>query len=164
MAINPPADLPMTPLHGPTRSVSELLTTFDLCFVALDPFTNESAWILETAARILSNFDQADVRVALLCTGTIEECRLFLGPHVQRHLTFADPDRQIVKAFGLERLPAIVHLGITGDLVASCEGWDPSCWRSLTDNLARRMAWSGPSFPIPGDPGPFPGTAATVPG
>src|SRR3954453_21554491 len=49
VATNPPADLTLTPLNGPRRTVAQLLTNFHLCFVALDPFTNESAWILPTA-------------------------------------------------------------------------------------------------------------------
>ena len=119
MATNPPADLTLTPLNGPRRTVAQLLTTFHLCFVALDPFTNESAWILPTAARILSVFQEADVRIAWLVTGTPEECRMFLGPWAREILTFSDPDRSAVKAFGLERLPAIVHLGMNGRVYAA---------------------------------------------
>lgn len=160
MASNPPPDLVIAPLNGPERTVEQLLTMFDLCFVALDPFTHESAWILETAGRILTVFDQADVRVAFLCTATPDECRMFLGPWARDVLTFADPDRSVVKGFGLERLPALVHLGIDGTLVGVSEGWRPAEWKSITDNLAKRMAWTGPAFPIPGDPAPFEGTPA----
>src|ERR1700732_1863289 len=66
----PSPDLTLTPLRGQPRTVAQLLTTFHLLFVALDPFTHESAWILETAARILEGFEQADVRIAWLVTGT----------------------------------------------------------------------------------------------
>src|SRR5204863_1164083 len=114
-----PPDLTLTPLNGPRRTVAQLLVTFHLCFVALDPFTHESAWILPTAARILAVFDQADVRVAWLVTGTAEEARMFLGPWAREFLTFADPERDAVKAFGLERLPAIVHVGMDGTIVNS---------------------------------------------
>lgn len=148
----------LAPLNGPTRTVEQLLTMFDLCFVAVDPFTHESAWILETAGRILTVFDQADVRVAFLCTGTPDECRMFLGPWARNVLTFADPDRAVVKGFGLERLPALVHLGIDGTLVGVSEGWRPAEWRSITENLAKRMAWSSPVVPAAGDPAPFEGT------
>lgn len=160
MASNPPPDLVIAPLNGPERTVEQLLTMFDLCFVALDPFTHESAWILETAGRILTVFDQADVRVAFVCTGTPEECRMFLGPWARDVLTFADPDRSVVKGFGLERLPALVHLGIDGTVVGVSEGWRPAEWKSITDNLAKRMAWKGPAFPVAGDPAPFEGTPA----
>ena len=160
MAIDPAPDLVLAPLNGPPRTVEQMLTMFDLCFVALDPFTHESAWILETAGRILGVFDQADVRVAFLCTGTPDECRMFLGPWARDVLTFADPDRSGVKGFGLERLPALVHLGIDGTLVGVSEGWRPAEWRSITENLARRMAWSSPVVPVAGDPAPFEGTPA----
>ena len=133
---------------------------FDLCFVALDPFTHESSWILETAGRVLTVFDQADVRVAFLCTGTPDECRMFLGPWARDLLTFADPDRSAVKGFGLERLPALVHLGIDGTVVGASEGWHPADWRLIMENLAKRMAWTAPVIPGAGDPAPFEGTPA----
>lgn len=160
MAHDPSADLVLAPLNGPPRTVEQMLTMFDLCIVALDPFTHESAWILETAGRILTVFDQADVRVAFLCTGTPDECRMFLGPWARNVLTFADPERAAVKGFGLERLPALVHVGIDGTLVGVSEGWRPAEWRSITANLAKRMAWSSPVVPAAGDPAPFEGTPA----
>jgi hypothetical protein len=151
----------LTPIRGKPRTVRELLTTFHLVFVALDPFTNESAWILPTAARILTVFDQADCRVAWLVAGaTPEECRMFLGPWAEQMLTFADPDREAVKAFGLQRLPALVHLGIDGTIVGAAEGWNPAEWRAVTDRLAKMMSWRAPALPSPRDPAPFAGTPA----
>jgi hypothetical protein len=151
----------LTPIRGKPRTVRELLTTFHLVFVALDPFTNESAWILPTAARILTVFDQADCRVAWLVAGaTPEECRMFLGPWAEQMLTFADPDREAVKAFGLERLPALVHLGIDGTIAGAAEGWRPAEWRAVTDRLAKMMSWRAPAIPSPRDPAPFAGTPA----
>ena len=161
MASDPPQELLLTPINGKPRSVRELLLMFHLVFVALDPFTNESAWILPTAARILTVFDQADCRVAWLVAGaTPEECRLFLGPWADQILTFADPDREAVKAFGVERLPALVHLGIDGTIVGAAEGWDPASWRAVTDRLAKMMSWRAPAIPGPRDPAPFAGTPA----
>jgi len=134
---------------------------FDLCIVALDPFTDESAWLLETAGRVLSVFDQADVRVAWLMAGaTPEECRLFLGPWADRIMTFADPEREAVKALGLSRLPALVHIGIDGNVIGVDEGWHPVEWRRIMNDLAKRMAWLPPTIPEPGDPGPFDGSPA----
>lgn len=162
MASNPPADLVLAPLNGEAKPVREWLTNFHLAFVALDPFTNESAWILETALRILRVFDQADVRVAFVCTGTPEECKLFLGPLTNEILTFADPDRVVVKGFGLERLPAFVHLAMDGTIENAAEGWQPLEWRALADHLAKVTAWRAPLIPAAGDPGPFEGTPALV--
>lgn len=160
MASNPPVDLTLTPLQGPPRSVGQLLTTFHLCFVALDPFTNESAWILKTAGRILETFEQANVRIAWLVAGTPDEARMFLGPWAQKMLTFSDPEREAIKHFGLEWLPAIVHLGMDGTIVSAAEGWDPLAWRAVTDRLAKITGWAGPVVPEPRDPLPFPGTPA----
>src|SRR5436190_403440 len=160
VASNPPADLTLTPVNGAKRTVAHLLTTFHLCFVALDPFTNESAWLLPTAARILTVFDQADVRVAWLVTATPEECRMFLGPWAREILTFSDPDRAAVKAFGLERLPALVHLGMDGQVKGSAEGWHPNEWSDVTDRLAKVTSWLAPSIPGPADPGPYEGSPA----
>jgi hypothetical protein len=140
--------------------VGQLLTTFHLLFVALDPFTHESAWLLETAARILQVFEQADCRVAWLVTATAEESRTFLGPWAEEIQTFADPDRAAIKEFGLERLPALVHVGMHGKLEGVAEGWHPLEWRAVTDRLAKVLSWQGPVTPGSKDPGPFEGSPA----
>ena len=160
MATDPPPDLELTPINGAPRTVRQWLTTFHLVFVALDPFTNESAWILPTASRILVTFQEADCRIAWLVTATPDECRLFLGPWAREILTFADPDRTAVKGFGLERLPALVHLGIDGSVIGAAEGWDPVRWRAITTKLAKMMSWLPPVVPATGDPGPFEGSPA----
>ena len=85
---------------------------------------------------------------------------MFLGPWAEQMLTFADPDREAVKAFGLERLPALVHLGIDGTIAGAAEGWRPAEWRAVTDRLAKMMSWRAPAIPSPRDPAPFAGTPA----
>jgi hypothetical protein len=157
---DPPADLVLSPLKGKPRTLAQLLTTFHLLIVALDPFTDESAWILDTATRILHVFGQADCRVAWLVAGTPPECRQFLGPLAEEIMTFADPDRAAIKAFGLQRLPAILHIGMDGKIAAAAEGWDPMDWRRVTDELAQVTQWGAPKFPGPRDPGPFVGSPA----
>jgi hypothetical protein len=158
VAKDPSLDLTLRPINGGARSLRELLTTFHLAFVALDPFTNESAWILPTAARILTNFDEADVRVAFLVTGTAEQARIFLGPHSRDTLTFADPSYAAVKDFGLERLPAFVHVAMDGTVVNAAEGWHPEEWNVVAEELARVTAWLAPLIPTGRDPGPFDGS------
>jgi hypothetical protein len=160
VATDPTPDLTFQPLSGKPRSLRELLTTFHLAFVALDPFTDESAWVLPTAVRILTNFEQSDARVAFVVTATPDECRMFLGPHAREILTFADPDRSVVKGFGLERLPAFVHVAMDGTVAASAEGWRGSEWRAVADELALVTSWSPPVIPSAGDPAPFAGTPA----
>ena len=94
--------------------------TFQLAVVVLDPFTNESSWLLDTAGRILTHFNGADCRVAFLVTGTADEAREFLGPWADKVLTFADPDRTAVTALGLNELPAFLH--IRGDRHVAAAG------------------------------------------
>ncbi len=160
MARDPSPDLVLTPIQGKPRTVGQLLTTFHLLFVALDPFTNQSAWILPTAGRILQSFEQADCRIAWLLTATADECRQFLGPWATDILTFADPDRVAVKEFGLERLPALVHVGMQGKVEGAAEGWHPAQWKAVTDRLGKTLSWQGPNFPTSKDPGPFEGSPA----
>jgi hypothetical protein len=160
VATDPPADLSLAPINGDPRSIAEWVTTFQLAAVVLDPFTNESSWLLETAGRLLTHFRGADCRVAFIVTGTADEARQFLGPWADKVLTFADPDRAAVKALGLNELPAFLQ--IRGDLhvAASAEGWDPMEWRTVANALAKNMSWSTPLIPVEGDPSPYAGSAA----
>lgn len=148
------------PLSGPERTLSQLLTTFHLVLVVVDPFTHESAWLLVTAARILETFRQADCRVGWLVAGDADECRAFLGPNASGFNTFADADRSVIKALGLQYLPAIVHLGMDATIIDSAEGWHPAEWRRVTEGLAKMLHWKAPHVPAAKDPAPFSGTPA----
>lgn len=150
----------LRPLHGAARPLSAYLGMFHLVLVALDPYTNESAWILETAARVLETFIEADCRVAWLLTAPPEDCEQFLGPWARRFTTFSDPDRTFVKELGLERLPALVHLAQDASLVGAAEGWSPGAWNAITEELATVLRWTAPNLPGPKDPAPYDGTAA----
>lgn len=160
MANDPPADLTLAPINGEPRTIAGWVTTFQLAAVVLDPFTNESAWILDTAGRVLIHFREADCRVAFIITGTADDARQFLGPWADKVLTFADPGRAAVKALGLNELPAFLQ--IRGDLhvAASAEGWDPEQWGNVAGSLAKNMSWSAPLIPSYGDPSPYAGSAA----
>jgi hypothetical protein len=128
--------------------------------VALDPYTHESAWILETAAKILRHYRPADIRVSWLVTADDEDCRRFLGPWEQEFLTFADPDRTAVKGFGIERLPSLIYVR-ADSLTETADGWDPTAWRNIGATVATQLSWSRPMIPSPGDPVPYQGTPAT---
>jgi hypothetical protein len=160
VATDPPADLTLAPVNGEPRTIDQQLTTFQLAVVVLDPFTNESSWLLETAGRILSHFSEADARIGFLLTCTAEEAKQFLGPWAQRVLVFADPDRNFPKAVGLNELPAIVHIRQDRVVLAAAEGWDPVEWRAVAESIAAANSWSAPHIPLPGDPTPFAGSAA----
>jgi hypothetical protein len=148
-------DVTLTPLTGRGKTLEEWLTTFHLAVVALDPFTNEGAWILPIADRVLSNFGQADVRVALLLPATPDECRMFLGPIVNRLLVFADPDREAINGMGFDRLPVFAHIAMDGTVEGKAVGWQPAEWQKVADNLAKVLSWTSLVVELDGDPGPF---------
>jgi hypothetical protein len=160
VATNPPPDLLLTPLGGESRPLQEWLTTFHLASVVLDPYTNESSWILDTAARILEGLRGSDARVNFIVTADVDDTRTFLGPLIDRFLVFVDPDRTAVKALGLTELPAFVFIRVDGTVPAAAEAWRPAEWRAVADAVAAATAWRPPDLPAVGDPGPFHGSPA----
>jgi hypothetical protein len=162
VASDPSPDLLLAPINGRPRPVVAWLTIFHLVFVALDPFSERSAWLVETSGRILTNYDQADCRVAFLVGGSAHDAREFLGHWAIDILTFADPDLTAIHGFGLQTLPAIVHLAGDGSIVNAVEGWDPPAWRTLSERLSEIVDWRGPLIPGPRDPAPFDGEAPTA--
>lgn len=160
MASDPPADLALAPLTGEARTVREWLTVFHLALFVIDPYTNESSWLLDACSRVMAAFGGADVRVAWLVTSDADGARSFLGPLADRFLTLCDPDRAAVKALGLERLPAFVVIRQDGSVLGTAEGWRAEQWRDLCGELAELCSWRAPDLPHPRDPAPFAGTAA----
>ncbi len=141
--------------------MADQVTMFHLVLVVLDPYTYESSWILETAGRILDEFYEADCRTAWIITADEKDASAFLGPWRERMLTFCDPERKVVAGLDLSEIPALVHIGTDLSVVGKAEGWNPSEWKPITDNLATMMSWSRPLFPKPGDPVAFAGSAAS---
>src|SRR5690606_10989528 len=99
-------------------------------------------------------------RTSFLVTGNADEARQFLGPWTDRILTYVDPEREVVKALGLERLPAFVHIAQDGTLAGVAEGWNASEWSAVAHEASRVLKWSTPVIPSQGDPGPFEGAPA----
>jgi hypothetical protein len=158
VALTPLAELVLAPLDGDPRPLTDWLTTFHLATVALDPYTNESSWILATAQRILADLRGADVRVNFLVTADAADARAFLGPLVEQFLVFTDPDRSIVKGLGLTALPAFVFIKVDGTIDAKAEGWNPIEWRAVADAIAEVTAWTKPVIPMATDPQGFAGS------
>ncbi len=153
-------DVTLTPLGGESRPIEEWLTTFQLLTVVIDPYTQESAWLLETAGRVLAEFQGADCRAAWTVTADEKDAKRFLGPWADEFLTFADPERELVKAVGLERLPALVYLRQDLAIVGTAEGWNPGEWEHVGALVGKVNSWSHPQLPKHGDPGPFEGSPA----
>lgn len=160
VALSPSPDVTLTSLAGDARPLEEWLTTFHLASVVLDPFTNESAWILKTAARILEAFRGSDARVNFVATCTRAEAAEFFGPLAQQFLVYCDPDRAFVKSLGLGTLPAFVFVQTDGTVPVSAEGWNSAEWRTVAEHIATTCSWIAPNIPATGDPGPYQGTPA----
>lgn len=169
MVANPSLDLVLEPVvpdaledqGQPPRPLGEWLTTFHLASVVLDPYTNESSWILSTAARILRAFSGSAARANFILTCSPDEARQFLGPLGREFLVFADADRSVVRALGLGTLPAFVFIRSDGSVPAVAEGWNPLEWRSVAKEIASTTAWTAPAIPLAGDPAAFAGTPAS---
>ncbi|MCU1392808.1 MAG: hypothetical protein JWM34_1236 [Ilumatobacteraceae bacterium] len=160
VASNPSLDVVLTALDGESRPLEEWLTTFNLACVILDPYTNESSWILKTAARVLNGFRGADVRVNFVVTCDADDAKRFLGPLAEEFLVFTDPSRDFVRSLGLATLPAFVFVSMDGHAAAAAEGWKASEWSKVADTIAKATVWSRPSIPASGDPVAFAGTPA----
>lgn len=152
-------DLDLQPLDGDARPLREWLTTFPLVAVVLDPFTHESAWILDSSKRILDHFAEADCRVCWILTCSADDSHRFLGPYADDTLAFADPDRVVARSLGVEVAPAFLLIRQDGAVVAKAESWDPETWRDVADAVATMTEWSRPTIPSAGDPVPYSGTS-----
>ena len=160
MASTVALDIKLTTIGSESRPLEEWVTTFHLASVVLDPYTNESSWILKPATRILEAFRGADVRVNLVVTCGAEEAKQFLGPLADQFLVFCDPDRTFVRGLGVATLPAFVFVRGDGSVQAAAEGWNPAEWRQVAKAIADNTSWIAPTIPGSGDPSPFHGTPA----
>jgi hypothetical protein len=155
-----PLDVTLKALDRDPRTLGDWLTTFQMATVVLDPYTHESAWILDTARRILTHFRGADCRVCFIVEGTESETREFLGPIADDFLVLSDEHHGIAKGAELEQLPAFLHIAQEGTVVGRAEGWSPEAWKDVAVGLGRRMSWSHPAIPAAGDPVAYPGSPA----
>jgi hypothetical protein len=153
-------DITLTTIGGESRPLEEWVTTFHLASVVLDPYTNESSWVLKSATRILDALRGADVRVNLVVTCTADEAKQFLGPLADQFLVFCDPERTFVRGLGVATLPAFVFVRGDGSVQAAAEGWNPLEWRNVAKVIAENTSWIAPTIPVAGDPSPFHGTPA----
>ena len=151
-------DVELAPLGAEPRPLREWLTTFPLAPVILDPYTNESAWILHTARRILVTYAGAGCRGCWVVACGPDDARRFLGPYAQELLTFADPERQVPVALGLSALPAFTLVQQDGSLTAAAQGWNPAEWRTVADAISDLTERRRPVIGDGQDPPAYPGT------
>jgi len=155
-----PDDLVLTPVSAQPRPLSEWLTTFHMASVVLDPYTNESSWVLKTSVRILEALRGCHARVNFIVTADADDARRFLGPIADDFLVFCDPDRTLVSALDLTAVPAFAFIRVDGAVAASAQGWNPAEWRAVADEIVKTTSWLAPTIPVAGDPVAFVGTPA----
>ncbi len=158
MYSSPKASSNLTSINGQSLPLRSWVTNFHLLLVTIDPFTHESSWIVNTAARILSNFSGADCRVGWLVIGDADQASNFLGPFSDEFITFIDPEASFVKEIGFTQTPGILHINQAPELIAATQGWSPEEWREVVSGLADHMQWSRPAIPAEGDPTPYQGS------
>ena len=154
-----PAELKLTTIDGDSYSVRDWLTSYPFLLVAIDPYTIQSSWILDTASRIFDHYAPADIRVGWICAADEEGCREFLGPLADRYLTFCDPESSAIDGLRLNALPSLVHIRSDGFLQLA-ESWDPKEWEQVCDWVSKIMAWTELNLGKSSDPNKFVGTSA----
>jgi hypothetical protein len=161
VATNPDPSLQLTSITGVTRTLDDWATVFNLAIVLLPARPEASAWV-PVIDRIYATFGDSDVRTTVCVSANESITRRILGDAADRWLTFCDPDGALASALGLERLPAFVHLRQDTSLVNVAQGWSPSEWQRVADELAKKEHWTTPLIADRSNPRPTPGWALTA--
>jgi hypothetical protein len=156
VAQNPDPALELTSIAGVTRTLDDWATVFNLAIVVL-PDRPEGTSFLGIVDRIFATFGDSDVRTIICVPTTPAIAKRILGAEVDNYLVWCDPERAFVDSLGLERLPAFVYLRLDTTLVGAAQGWSPSEWQKLADQIARHEHWTSPIVSGQGDPLPTPG-------
>jgi hypothetical protein len=146
----------LTSLKGTTRTLDDWATVFNLAIVVL-PARPEAAGFVPVIDRIFATFGDSDVRTCVAVTSTEPIVRRILGDAADRWLVFTDPDGALPASLALERLPAFVYLRQDTTLVTAAQGWSPTDWQRVADEIARTQHWTSPVVSGRGDPPPSPG-------
>jgi hypothetical protein len=161
VATNPDPSLQLTSITGVSRTLDDWATVFNLAIVMLPPRPEAAAWV-PVIDRIYATFGDSDVRTTVWVAANESITRRILGDAADRWLTFCDPDAMLANALGLERLPAFVHLRQDTSLVNAAQGWSPSEWQRVADEIAKKQHWSSPLVAAAGNPRPTPGWALSA--
>ena len=156
MAQNPNPQVAITSYKGVTRTLDDWATVFNLAIVVL-PDRPEGAWFVSVIDRIFATFGDSDVRTIVCVPTTAPIAKRILGDAVDRWLVWCDADRAFVESLGLERLPAFLHLRQDTTLVTAAQGWSPTEWQRVADQIAKHAHWTSPVVSGRDDPAPTPG-------
>jgi hypothetical protein len=158
VAKNPDPSLSLSSLQGVTRTLDDWATTFNLAIIMLPGRAEASAW-KGVIARIYATFGDSDVRTTVWVPNPPSIARRILGDSADRFLTFCDPDGALAKSLGIERLPAFVHLRQDTTLVGAAQGWSPTEWQKVADEVAKHVHWTSPVIMAADGPSATPGWA-----
>jgi len=142
---------------GHAHTVRELTTLFDLCLVVVDGgHPVDLARLERVIERIDRTLSGADCTVGVLVVGVDGPTAVDLAGHAARYTAvFADPTGEAAAGLGVTGVPALVWVTPEPAVEALANGWDGAAWRSALGALARKLAWTRPLVPAPGDPAPF---------
>jgi hypothetical protein len=121
------------------------------------PDRPEGAAFVPVIERIYATLGDSDVRTIVCVPSTKAITKRILGDAVDRWLTWCDPDRALVESLGLERLPAFLLLRQDTQLVTAAQGWSPTEWQRVAEEIGRKEHWTVPIVSKRGDPAPTPG-------
>lgn len=149
---------------GQARTVGELTTLFDLCLVVVDGLRPRELQHLEPVIdRLDRTLGDADCTFGVLAVGVGPKDAIDVaGSLADRVAVFADPDGRASAALGVPGAPAVVWIDTQPDVRAVVAGWDGYQWRPALTELARKLAWTKPLLPAPGDPAPIDAQPFTV--
>jgi hypothetical protein len=156
VAKNPDPLLQITSYKGVTRTLDDWATVFNLAVIVL-PDRPEGAAFVPVVERIFATLGDSDVRTIVCVPSTKTIAKRILGDAVDRWLVWLDPDRAFIESLGLERMPAILMLRQDTSLVTAAQGWSPTEWQRVTNEIARHEHWTTPLVAGRGDPAPTPG-------
>ena len=156
MAKNPDPLLPLTSYKGVTRTLDDWATIFNIALIVV-PDRPEGAAFVPVIDRIFATLGDSDARTIVCVPSTKAITKRILGDAVDRWLVWCDADRAFVESLGLERLPAFLMLRQDTTLVTAAQGWSPTEWQRVANEIARKEHWTTPIVHGRGDPAPTPG-------
>jgi hypothetical protein len=156
VAQNPNPTQTITSYSGVTRTLDDWATVFNLAIIVL-PDRPEGSAFLPIIDRIFATFGDSDCRTIVCVPTTPAIAKRIIGNDIDRWLVWCDPDRTFVESLALERLPAFVHLRQDTSLVTAAQGWSPTEWQRVADQIAKHEHWTAPVVAGRGDPAPTPG-------
>ena len=156
MAQNPNPQLQITSYKGVTRTLDDWATVFNLAIIVV-PDRPEGSQFVPVIERIFATFGESDARTIVCVPTTAAIAKRILGEAVDQYLVWCDADRAFVESLGLDRLPAFVHLRQDTTLVTAAQGWSPTEWQRVADQIAKHAHWTSPVVAGRGDPAPTPG-------